>query len=120
MTDIRSRLRRTAGVAATAGTGLTLIWALTGGGTFWPIWAWLGLAAVVAADAAFQLARHRLAGRPRPIAAVTSVAGVLLPAEIAVWAFTGGGYFWPVWSALLLGGAALAARVLPAPVPAHR
>ncbi|TQM39085.1 hypothetical protein [Pseudonocardia cypriaca] len=115
----RSRLRRTAGVAATAGTGLALIWALTGGGTFWPIWAWLGLAAVVAADAAFQLARHRSAGRPRPLAVVASVAGVLLPAEIAVWAFTGGGYFWPVWSALLLGGAALAARVLTAPVPAR-
>jgi hypothetical protein len=115
----RSRLRRTAGVAATAGAGLTLIWALTGGGMFWPIWAWLGLAAVVTADAVFQLARHRLAGRPRPIAVVTSVAVVLLPAEIAVWAFTGGGYFWPVWSALLLGGAAVAARVLTAPVPAR-
>lgn len=57
----RIRLRRTAGLAATAGAGPTLIGALTGGG-----------------------------------------------------------YFWTVWSALLLGGAALAARVLSAPVPAHR
>jgi hypothetical protein len=113
----RSRLRRTAGLAGTAGVGLTLAWALTGGGTFWPVWAWLGLAAVVAADAAFQLARHRLSGRPRPIVVVTSVAGVLIPAEIAVWAFTGGGYFWPVWSALLIGGAVLGARILSAPVP---
>lgn len=115
----RGRVRRTAGLAAAAGAGLTLVWALTGGGTFWPLWAWLGLGATVAADAAVQLARHRLAGRPRPVAVLSSVAGVLVPVEIALWAFTGGGYFWPVWSILLLGGAALAARVLAAPAPAN-
>jgi hypothetical protein len=51
---------------------------------------------------------------------LTAAAGVLVPVEIALWAFTGGGYFWPVWSLLLLGGAALVARILATPVPAHR
>jgi hypothetical protein len=111
----RSRVRRTAGLAATAGAGLTVIWALTGGGAFWPLWAWIGLGAVVAADAGIQFAMRRSDGPRRPIAVVGAVAGVLIPVEIALWAFTGGGYFWPVWSALLLGGAALVTRIVPVP-----
>jgi hypothetical protein len=116
----RSRLRRNAGLAATAGAGLTLIWALTGGGAFWPLWAWLGLGGAVAADAGLRFAMRRSAGRPRPIAVITAGAGVLLAVEIALWAFTGGGYFWPMWTALLLGGAALVARIVAVPAPAHR
>jgi hypothetical protein len=116
----RSRLRRNAGLAATAGAGLTLIWVLTGGGAFWPLWAWLGLGAAVAADAGLQLAMRGSAGRPRPIAVVTAIAGVLLVVEIALWAFTGGGYFWPMWTALLVGGAALVGRIVSVPAPAHR
>ena len=53
------------------------------------------------------------------MAALASVAGVLVPVEIALWAFTGGGYFWPVWGIVLLGGAALVARVLSTPAPAN-
>jgi hypothetical protein len=116
----RSRLRRNAGIAATAGAGLTLIWVLTGGGAFWPLWAWLGLGTAVAADAGLQFTVRRSAGRPRPIAVISAVAGVLLVVEIALWAFTGGGYFWPAWTALLLGGAALVARIVSVPSPAHR
>jgi hypothetical protein len=116
----RGRLRRTAGLAATAGAGLTVIWALTGGGAFWPLWAWIGLGAAVAADAGFQFAMRRSDGPRRPIAVVAAIAGVLIPVEIALWAFTGGGYFWPVWSALLLGGAALVARIVSVPAPAAR
>jgi hypothetical protein len=44
-------------------------------------------------DAAFQPAKHRLAGRPRPVTVLASVTGVLVPVEIALWAFTGGGSF---------------------------
>lgn len=117
---IRGRLRRTAVLAATVGAGLTVIWALTGGGAFWPLWAWIGLGAAVAADAGFQFAMRRSDGPRRPITVVGAVAGVLIPVEIALWAFTGGGYFWPVWSALLLGGAALVARIVAVPAPAAR
>jgi hypothetical protein len=44
-------------------------------------------------------------GRPRWIAIGTVACAVLAGVEIAVWAFAGGGYFWPMWALLMLAAA---------------
>jgi hypothetical protein len=102
---LRSSLRRNVAVALAAGSGLTLIWALTGGGTFWPVWAWIGLGGALAADAGLRLALRTPPGRTRWIAIGTVACAVLAGVEIAVWAFAGGGYFWPMWALLMLAAA---------------
>ncbi len=90
---------------------MTIIWAATGFGYFWPVWVWLGLAIAVAL--------HVLSLRA-VAAAGDAVAGLRVKAELCgviaaicwiVWALAGGGYAWPVWP--MLGMAtALAARAI--------
>lgn len=85
----------------------TAIWGAAGGGSpFWPMWAWLGLAVLLALHA---IARHALryphdpeAGFEGGIAGLAAL-GVLM---LLIWAMSGREQFWPVWP--LLAFAALA------------
>jgi signal transduction histidine kinase len=87
-----------------------VIWALTGG-AFWPIWVAVGLALPVAMQLAVREAL-KAPRRRRPLAIQGAVSGVLSGLHVFIWILTGG-YFWPIWPALGLGGAlALHAVVL--------
>lgn len=82
--------------AISAGLGflVTLIWGLTGGGTFWPAWVWFGLAIPLAVDFSWWYSKQ-FEGRRRWLAlnlALTAVATLTL---CVIWAMGGGGSFWP-------------------------
>jgi len=84
-------------LAAVVAFALTVIWALSGGGYFWPRWPWLGLGV----PAAFWLAVRRARGvrdpRDRRFATVVAIAVVLSAMMILIWWFARPGDFWPRW-----------------------
>jgi signal transduction histidine kinase len=112
-----------AAVCAVIVGALTLIWALTGTGYYWPVWVALPLAAViaiqwwlVALEEQPELV-HRFR-RDRGLAVDAGVCAVLALFFVAIWAITGHGYFWPVWPILALAvvvGIHAAAVLLSAP-----
>jgi signal transduction histidine kinase len=94
-------------VALSGLTGLvaTIIWAVTGGGYYWPAWVWLGVGITVGVHAIIRFglsaptsARHGLALHMM----VTSLVGGVL---LIVWGFTTNDVhaFWPLWPLLILG-----------------
>jgi signal transduction histidine kinase len=101
-----------------AGLGLllALIWALTGGGYFWPAWGWLGLSIPLAAVVAVREVRTSPPGPRRRLETQAALSLVLVGTVLIVWALAGGGYFWPVWPmlglAILFGLHALALMAL--------
>ena len=101
-------------VATSIALLLVVIWALTTGGYFWPIWPILGLSLVVGIPGwvILVLERPEITTRftlgSNALAIQIGVSAVLFGFLVAVWALTGGGYFWPIWPAL---GLALAAIV---------
>jgi signal transduction histidine kinase len=106
----RGRLRAHAAADTGALVVLIAIWALTSRGYFWPVWVALPLAFALAIHAWFVLLAERppLLRRIFPSRTLAGYAGVCAIIElylIAIWAVSGGGYFWPVWP--LLGMAAV-------------
>jgi signal transduction histidine kinase len=104
----RARRRRAFLVHATS-TGavcalVVVVWALTGRGYFWPEWAILPLALVLAIHAC----AITLSGA---VAIETGIASALTIFFIATWALTGARYFWPVWF-MLAAGSLLAGHFL--------
>jgi signal transduction histidine kinase len=101
---------------------LALIWALTGGGYFWPVWPLLVLVFVVGIPGWIYLvlehpAPRRLAGGSVLLAIQIGLSVLIVGFLVAVWAVTTHGYFWPVWPAL---GLALAAAIHAAVVHGRR
>jgi signal transduction histidine kinase len=91
---------------------LVVVWALTTGGYFWPIWPMLALATALAIPGWVFLvleypALVRLAVGSRALAIQIGVSAILLGYLVAVWAVTTRGYFWPAWVALGLAVLAL-------------
>jgi signal transduction histidine kinase len=78
-------------------TALIIIWAATGAGYFWPIWAALGLAVPTGLWYAVRWARLRPKGAGRWYAMQASVSVVLVVTCVAVWAITGDSFFWPIF-----------------------
>jgi signal transduction histidine kinase len=75
-----------------------IVWASVGG-PFWPKW--------VLAATTLTISLHAwLLRAPGAAARVAGVAAFLEAFQIALWAFGGGGYFWPVWTAIGLAAAA--------------
>ena len=86
---------------------LILIWALTGGAYFWPIWPMLALAFVVGIPGWIVLVLDRreiarLALGSQALAIQFGVSAILVGFLVAIWAVTTNGYFWPIWPALCL------------------
>jgi signal transduction histidine kinase len=75
----------------------TLIWAVTGHGSFWPMWAWFGIGLPLAIQAGVRWAIHTTEGLRRGLAIHGAVAAVLASAEILIWLMTGTGRFWPIF-----------------------
>jgi len=84
-----------------------VVWAATGGGEFWPMWVWLGLAVPLAIHALWFDVRRRPPSREKPLLVHAQVTGLIGAILIAVWALAGFGTFWPAWAmfglATLLG-----------------
>ena len=57
---------------------MTALWAMTGGGTFWPMWVWYGLAIPFGLNAALFGAFHV---RPRPLAQLRRPRGAVRVGE---------------------------------------
>jgi signal transduction histidine kinase len=79
---------------------LTVIWALTSRGYFWPEWTLITLALPLMVEAWSASTAGRL--RQFPDSVVRRV-GVFFPLAIfftLIWAVTGSGYYWPVWPIL--------------------
>src|SRR5262245_2123355 len=92
---------------------LVVIWELTDGGYFWPIWPLLALSLVVGipgwVGAVLEnddIPRATLGSRALAIQVGASV--ILFGFLVGVWAVTTHAYFWPIWAGL---GLALAASI---------
>ena len=84
---------------------LIVIWAATGAGYFWPMWAALGLAIPAGLWLAIRWARLQPRGASRRYAMQASVSLVLVVTDVLIWAMSGGGYFWPIFPFVGLAGA---------------
>jgi signal transduction histidine kinase len=94
----RSLTWRLAGLAATVGVGMLLIWALTPGSYFWPGWVWLGLLIPFAVVKSVRMGL-RAPGR-RALGVQFGVSTVVMGILIWVWLMAGPGYPWPLWPLL--------------------
>ena len=83
-------------------TALIVIWAATGAGYFWPMWAALGLAIPTALWYAVRWARLRRKGASRWYAMQASISLVIVVTNVLIWAMSGGGFFWPIFPAVAL------------------
>jgi len=84
-------------LSALAGFVTTLLWALTGGGYFWPGWVWFALATAVGAH--IVLARA-LSPTPRTYRALrihAEATALVVAIYTAIWLLGGGGDYWPLW-----------------------
>jgi signal transduction histidine kinase len=114
---VQSPRERRRGLAIHAATyavvnlGLTLIWALTSRGYFWPQWTFIALGLPLAIEAWAQLVPERVRRVPQDL---MRWAGIFLALAIfftLIWAVTSRGYYWPAWP--ILGFAlALAIRTI--------
>ena len=98
----RDGLREHAAAYGTVGLLCVLIWALTTRGYFWPLWPLLALAMPLAVHAIAVHSRV-VSRRWRGVAVHAGVLAVVAIFLVAVWAVTGMGYFWPVWTILAFG-----------------
>ena len=90
-----------AAISAVLGLGVTVIWAATGGGYFWPGWVWMALGAAVAVHAALRWALRIEQPGERAVAIVGSLTAILTGVHVLSWALSGGGTFWPVYPAIV-------------------
>jgi signal transduction histidine kinase len=110
------RLRVRLAVLGTLGLVCVVVWALTSGSYFWPIWPLLGLGLVAGLDvwrvlgnpplSDSDLAGGRQSREVRRLRGLRAYAGALAIINlflVGIWLASGGGYFWPVWP--LLGSA---------------
>jgi signal transduction histidine kinase len=82
---------------------LVFLWGVTGGGYFWPQWVLFALAVPLVAQLAIRAALRAPAGPLRPLAIFAAAAGTVVAVLLALYAMTGGGYFWPLWPIASLG-----------------
>jgi signal transduction histidine kinase len=75
----------------------TLIWSVTGHGSFWPMWVWLGVFVVLAMQAGVRRAILTTDGLHRGLAIHGAVTSVLVVVDILVWLMSGMGLFWPIF-----------------------
>ena len=81
-------------VSAALGFLVTLLWGLTGAGTFWPMWVWFGLAIPLAIDFSWWYSRQ-FEGRRKWLALNMSLTATAAGTLILIWLLSGGGDFWP-------------------------
>ncbi|MGN6798666.1 MAG: sensor histidine kinase [Gaiellaceae bacterium] len=93
-----------AAAVAIADVVVLIVWASVGG-PFWPKW--------VLAATTLTISLHAwLLRAPSALARVAGVADFLEAFQIALWVFGGGGYFWPVWTAIGFAAAVAVAAIV--------
>jgi signal transduction histidine kinase len=90
LTLFRKTVRASAWALLLVDLFVLVVWAASGGGSFWPIWVWLPTALAVASAWWAGEAKSRWARR-------VGEAVLLSLFLIGVWAAAGRGSFWPVW-----------------------
>jgi signal transduction histidine kinase len=112
----RKALTLHAALSGALSVAMTVLWGLTGGGTFWPRWVWYGLAIPFGLNAALFGACHVRRGRWRGFAIHAAISGWISAVLVVTWAMAGGGEFWPTIPigclAMILGVHATLAAVL--------
>jgi len=100
LTLFRKTVRASAWALLLVDLFVLVVWAASGGGSFWPIWVWLPTGLAVASAWWAGAAPNRWARR-------IGESVLLSLFLIGIWAAAGGGSFWPVWPiaviALVLG-----------------
>jgi signal transduction histidine kinase len=84
---------------------VTILWGLTGMGYFWPMWVWFGLAVPLAFEIGVRRAWSEPQGPARRLAVHATVSWTLAGISLAIWALSGGGFFWPAFELIALGAA---------------
>jgi signal transduction histidine kinase len=88
-----------AAISGLIGLLVTVIWAAAGAGYYWPAWVWLAL--VIPLSLHFGLREAvRLVPERRGMAILATVSLVIVGITIAIWALSGFGTFWPIWTIL--------------------
>jgi signal transduction histidine kinase len=90
-------------LSALAGLAATIVWAVAGGGYYWPMWVWLGLGVPAGIHVVIRFALSRPAGASHALAIHAAASGLLAVVLFLIWAMSGGGAFWPVWPLIVLG-----------------
>ena len=90
LTLFRRTVRASAWALLLVDLFVLVVWAASGGGSFWPIWVWLPTGLAVASAWWAGEAKSRWARR-------VGEAVLLSLFLIGVWAAAGRGSFWPVW-----------------------
>ncbi len=75
---------------------MTALWAVTGGGDFWPRWVWYGLAIPFGLSAALFGAWHVRRGRWRIFAVHAALFAWVTATLTLTWAMAGSDEFWPL------------------------
>jgi signal transduction histidine kinase len=84
-------------VAVALCVAVTAVWAATGRPYFWPQWVYFGVG-VIAALALLMSRALRVPDARRRWLAIDGALGIWFAAlDLAAWALSGGGYFWPMW-----------------------
>ena len=103
-------------VVALLALAATVVWATVGMGYFWPMWVWLGLAIGVSLLFGIRWAWAQPPGRQRRLAMQGAISVIVVAIDVAVWAMSGGGLFWPAFPLVALAGA-YAVHVTLGPAP---
>jgi signal transduction histidine kinase len=77
---------------------VAVVWAASGGGEFWPMWVWFGLAVPLAIHALVFDVRRRPPAREKALLVHAQVTGLVVAILVVVWALAGFGTFWPAWA----------------------
>jgi signal transduction histidine kinase len=99
-TEQRRALVQHAAAYATVNVVLTIVWALTSRGYFWPQWTLIALGLPLAIEGWAVLAPHRTRRIPHDIVRRLGTLVALAIFFTLIWAVTSRGYFWPVWPIL--------------------
>jgi len=90
--------RRSVSFGVVVALVLTVIWAITGAGYFWPGWMWFALALPAATIGSVRRAQRTEVRRS--VAVHASVSLVISATLITIWLLSSHRYFWPIWPIL--------------------
>jgi signal transduction histidine kinase len=85
-----------AAVSGALSFAMTVLWGLTGGGYFWPMWVWYGLAIPFGLNAALFGAFHVRKRRWRVFAVHAGLFSWVSTTLVVTWAMAGSDEFWPL------------------------
>jgi putative drug exporter of the RND superfamily len=91
--------RRSMRFGFVVGLVLTVIWATTGAGYFWPGWLWFALALPAAVSWSMCRALRTKIRRSEAVHAALSL--VISATLIAIWVLSSHRHFWPIWPILV-------------------